>query len=275
MLGAPMNPLDYSDTDPIVALATPWGESAVAVIRLSGEGSLDRLAPLFSRPEPLRKAGSHTLVHGMLIDPAGGAEADEIVCAVYRQGRGYTGEEAAELFVHGSLPGIQLILELLRGAGFRDARPGEFTLRAFLNGRLDLTGAEAVNEIINSRSRAAHAMALHRLGGGIRRRIDHFKKTIVALLGAVEVQLDYPEDEVSLDELIDITALEGCRDEMEVLMASFATGRLYRDGARIALSGRTNAGKSSLFNLFVREDRSIVSPVHGTTRDFCSRTDYD
>ncbi|WP_319562777.1 tRNA uridine-5-carboxymethylaminomethyl(34) synthesis GTPase MnmE [Marispirochaeta sp.] len=263
-----MNPISYDTNDPVVALASPWGESAVAVLRASGKGSLSLLAGCFSRPEALASAASHTLVHGILRNPQTGEAVDEIVCAVYRDGRGYTGEEAVEIFAHGSMPGIQLILETLRSRGFRDARPGEFTLRAFLNGRMDLTRAEAVREIISSRSRAAHGMALHRLEGSIFRRIDTFKSDIRKLLAAVEIQLDYPEDEVPSAELIRKDDIIRVKKELETLASTFSIGRLYQEGARVALSGRTNAGKSSLFNLFVKEDRSIVSDLHGTTRDF-------
>jgi tRNA modification GTPase len=263
-----MNPLEYTDTGPIVALATPWAESAVAVIRTSGAGTLDLLAGCFSRPGALKSAFSHRMVHGTLTDPATGEAADEVLCAVFREGRGYTGEEAAEIYAHGSLPGISLILDILRRRGFRDAAPGEFTLRAFLNGRLDLTQAEAVAEIVASRSRTAHSMALHRLSGGIRELVEGYKSSLTALLAAVEIQLDYAEDEVEAPRKLDTEEVAAIRRGLEALASTFETGRLYRDGARIALSGRTNAGKSSLFNLFVREDRSIVSEVHGTTRDF-------
>ena len=262
-----MNPLDYSGNEPVFALATPWGESAVSVIRISGEGSLALLAPLFSAPERLRSARSHTLLHGALGNGSG-EPLDEVLIAVFAPGRGYTGEEAAEIYCHGSLPGIQSLMEALREAGFRDAEAGEFTLRAFLNGRLDLTQAEAVAEIVSSRSRTAHSMALHRLSGSIGQRIDGFKSVLTRILGSVEIQLDYAEDEVEVPVSFDAAAVEEVRAGLETLASSYSTGRLYRDGARIALSGRTNAGKSSLFNLFVREDRSIVSDIHGTTRDF-------
>lgn len=257
----------YHD-DPIAALATPWGESAVAVIRTSGAGAVERIAACFSRSSALRKAESHAMVHGMLVDPDLGQEIDEVLCAVFLDGRGYTGEESVEIYAHGSLPGIQLILELLRKAGFRDAQPGEFTLRAFLNGRMDLTQAEAVAEIVSAKSRTAHSMALHRLAGGIRERIDSAKEELTILLGAVEIQLDYPEDEVPAADLVDPARIRALGEDLQGLTESYTVGRLYNEGARIALSGRTNAGKSSLFNLFVREDRSIVSEVHGTTRDF-------
>lgn len=263
-----MTPSRAYHEEPIVALATPWGESAVAVIRTSGGGAVDLIAAAFSRPEALMGAASHSLVHGVLVDRENGREIDEVLCAVFRDGRGYTGEESVELYAHGSLPGIELILELTRKLGFRDAEPGEFTQRAFLNGRMDLTQAEAVAEIVSAKSRAAHTMALHRLGGGIRERIDGAKEEIKQHLAAVEIQLDYPEDEVPAADLIDLDSIDSVRRLLQGLTESFSVGRLYKEGARIALSGRTNAGKSSLFNLFVREDRSIVSEVHGTTRDF-------
>ncbi len=263
-----MKPLTYDRNDPVVALATPWGESAVAVIRTSGSGSIDLLSRCFSRPDALLQAATHTLVHGTLINPENRMEVDEVLCAVFHAERGYTGEEAVEIYCHGSLPGIQLILDLLRGAGFRDAEPGEFTLRAFLKGRLDLTQAEAVREIVSSRSRAAHSMALHRLGGGISSRINGVKDILKRVMGTLEIQMDYPEDEVALDTVIDRAGIAEAGEKLRTLSATYATGRLYQEGARLAIAGRTNAGKSSLFNLFVREDRSIVSDIHGTTRDF-------
>ncbi len=263
-----MKPLTYHKDDPVVALATPWGESAVAVIRTSGTGSLKLLSGCFSRPQALLGAESHRLVHGTLFDPETRQEVDEVICAVFQADRGYTGEEAVEIYCHGSLPGIQLILDLLRTCGFRDAEPGEFTLRAFLKGRLDLTQAEAVREIVSSRSRAAHSMALHRLGGGISNRINGVKHILKQVLGTLEIQMDYPEDEVALDTLIDRDGILEAGTKLRSLSATYSTGRLYQEGARLAIAGRTNAGKSSLFNLFVREDRSIVSDIHGTTRDF-------
>lgn len=271
-----MNELPYDTNDPIVALATPWAESALAVIRTSGEGAVDRVAGAFSRPEALRAAGNASMVYGYIIaagiagQPGGDGDerVDEVMAAVFRAPHGYTGEESVEITCHGSLPGIQKILEVLRGQGFRDAAPGEFTMRAFLNGKMDLTRAEAVREIIGAKSRRAQTLALNRLSGGLWRRIDGLKQDLKALLAVVEVQLDYPEDEMEAAPEVPLHKLQDIETELRRLLGTYRTGRLYQEGVRIALSGATNAGKSSLFNLFLREDRSIVSGIHGTTRDY-------
>ncbi|HDQ15400.1 MAG TPA: tRNA uridine-5-carboxymethylaminomethyl(34) synthesis GTPase MnmE, partial [Sediminispirochaeta sp.] len=151
--------IHYDTDDLIAALATPWGESALAVVRTGGEGCIDAVAKVFSDPEKLRQAKSNTLLYGSLREPSGD-EVDQVVLGLYRQGHGYTGQESVEIYCHGSLPGIERIMELLRGAGFRDAQPGEFSLRSFLNGRIDLTRAEAVQEIVSAKTRKAQSLAL-------------------------------------------------------------------------------------------------------------------
>ncbi|MFW6361190.1 MAG: tRNA uridine-5-carboxymethylaminomethyl(34) synthesis GTPase MnmE [Spirochaetota bacterium] len=265
-----MNELPYDTNDPIVALATPWAESALAVVRTSGEGVVDLVARAFSRPEELRAAGNATMLYGYIQTDAGpdGERIDEVMAAVFRAPHGYTGQESVEITCHGSLPGIQKILEVLRWQGFRDAAPGEFTMRAFLNGKMDLTRAEAVREIIGAKSRRAQSLALNRLSGALWRRIEGLKQKLKSLLAAVEVQLDYPEDEMEAAPDVPLETLQEIEGQLRQLLGTYRTGRLYQEGVRVALSGATNAGKSSLFNLFLREDRSIVSGVHGTTRDY-------
>ncbi len=263
-----MKDLAYNPDEPIVALATPWGESALAVIRTSGEGSIDRVAGIFSAPESVRRSPGNAMVLGELLDGAEGAPLDQVVLAVYRAPRSYTGQECVEIFCHGSPPGIQAILAALKGRGFRDAGPGEFTLRAFLNRKMDLTRAEAVQEIVRSKSKEAHAMALHRLSGAIEKRIGAAKERIARLMAAIEVRLDYPEDEVEGEIEAVLPELDAIRSDLRGLQATYRTGRIYQEGVRVALCGRTNAGKSSLFNLLAREERSIVSEIHGTTRDY-------
>lgn len=239
----------------------------MAVVRTSGAGSVDALAPLFSAPRRLRSAAGHTLHRGVLRDPATHDPIDEVVVAVYRAPSSYTGEESVEVFCHGSPAGLSRILDALGRTGFRRADRGEFTLRAFLHGKLDLTRAEAVQEIVAAKSVRAQQLALARLGGGVQRRIAAAKDALVEMLAAMEVQLDYPEDEVA-DVPVDTQRLQRIAGDLQSLADTYETGRIYRDGFRVALAGRTNAGKSSLFNLFLKEDRAIVSDVHGTTRDY-------
>jgi len=261
-----MNDLAYDPDEPIVALATAWGESALAVVRTSGAGSIDRVAEIFSRPSALREAAGNTLHHGRLLD--NGEVVDEVIVSVFRAPASYTGQESVEIACHGSIPGITRVVSLLKAHGFRDAGPGEFTLRAFLNRKMDLTQAEAVREIVSSRTARAHALALHRLGGAVHDRIDSAKQRITKLASTIEIGLDYPEEEVPGEIADALPDLRSIRGELAALVDTYRTGKLYQEGVRVALCGRTNAGKSSLFNLFAREERSIVSEVHGTTRDY-------
>ena len=260
-----MKDVKYDPDDLIAALATPWAESALAVIRTSGPGCINKLAELYSASDKLIKAEGNTIVYGYITD--GSEKLDEVMAAVYRAPRSYTGQESVEFFVHGSLPGIKKILELFYRSGFREASPGEFTFRAFLNQKMDLTRAEAVQEIISSKSKQAQSLALNRLSGSIEGSINSIKSDMTDLLASVEIQLDYPEDEV---EMPDVTASETkpIEDKMNRLLSTYKAGKIYQEGVRVVLAGKTNAGKSSLFNLFLKEDRSIVSDIHGTTRDY-------
>lgn len=253
--------------DCIAALATAMGESALALIRTSGKGCLDRLAVCTDRPGALKAAKSHRIVLAHFIDPQSGEEIDQVLIAVYRAPRSYSGEDSAEISCHGNPNGIVAILEVLYRNGFRPAAGGEFTLRAFLNGKMDLTRAEAVQEIVSARTRTSQVMALQRLNGSIEREVNQIKSGLVSLMAAVSIQLDYPEDETGPIPLDRASLLKGI-SRLETLSSTYASGRLYQQGAVVALAGRTNAGKSSLFNLFLKEERAIVSPIHGTTRDY-------
>jgi tRNA modification GTPase len=160
------------------------------------------------------------------------------------------------------------VIERLLEVGFRRAKPGEFTLRAFANGRMDLTRAEAVSEVIAAHTEESRMLALRRLSGALADRVGELKSGILAALAAVEVQLDYAEDDAAEDIKFDEFGLQSIEDSLRALASTAGRARLFRDGVRVAIAGRTNAGKSSLFNLLLREDRSIVSDVHGTTRDY-------
>ncbi|HUX22164.1 MAG TPA: tRNA uridine-5-carboxymethylaminomethyl(34) synthesis GTPase MnmE [Spirochaetia bacterium] len=263
-----MKDLAYDPDETIAALATPWGESALAVIRTSGQGSIDKLASVFSKPEALRSAPGNSLIHGRILAPKGGSTVDEVVLAVYRSPRSYTGQDSVEIFGHGSIPGVRGLLSALKEAGFRDAGPGEFTLRAFLNKKMDLTRAEAVHEIVSAKSREAQSLALHRLSGAVEERINSAKRHLTGLASTIEIQLDYPEDEVAGELGTALPEVRGAGAELRSLLSTYRAGRLYQEGLRVSLCGKTNAGKSSLFNLLLREERSIVSELHGTTRDF-------
>lgn len=256
----------YVTDDIIYALATAWAQSALAVIRVSGDGCRAVLASCFSRPKALLNAENATLVHGYICD-MNANRIDEVVAAVYTKGHGYTLEESVEFTCHGSLSVIREILELFSKLGMRSAEGGEFTYRAFLHGRMDLTQAEAVQELVFSQSERSRSYALQRLEGSLKDRISMLKQQVLTVMASVEVQLDYAEDE--LDEFVfPRSEVVNTIEQLKTLKQTYSIGRLYRHGARIVLAGATNAGKSSLFNLLLKQERSIVSPVKGTTRDY-------
>jgi len=264
-----MNKSNYNLSDSIFALATPRGESAIAVIRISGDDISSKIASLLSNPEKLLNAGSFSIIRSVIMAPDTKNRVDDVLIGIYKAPKSYTGQDCLELFCHGSLPGIEKIMSLLRSIGFRDAEPGEFTLRAFLNQKLDLTRAEAVNEIIKAKTRQAHSLALNRLSGGISGIIAEIKEKLVNLMASLSVCIDYPEDEVDFDdEKSFCSRLDETIEALSRLFDTYRIGKIFQKGVSLVIAGSTNAGKSMLFNLFLREDRSIVSDTHGTTRDY-------
>jgi tRNA modification GTPase len=261
-----MQELPYDTEDPICALATPWAPSALAVVRTSGKGCIEAFARFFSRPQALLSAPGNTALHGRVVD-AFGATLDDVVVTVFRAPASSTGQDVVEVSCHGSLPGLKRILGALTGGGFRPANPGEFTLRAFLNGKVDLTKAEAVQEIVAAKTSRAQALALDRLSGAITGRIQAMKEGLLNVVALLNIQLDYAEDDVETLP-VPFEKLTQVRDDARTLAATYRTGKVYQEGLTVVLVGQTNAGKSSLFNLFLKEDRSIVSDEHGTTRDW-------
>ncbi|MGA2548232.1 MAG: tRNA modification GTPase [Rectinemataceae bacterium] len=259
----------YLDTGvPIAALATVPGESALAVIRTAGPGAVELAAPLFSRPAALLSARGLSLVHGELVDPKNGEAVDEVLAGVFRAPAGPIGEDGVEFYCHGSPAVIRRALSLLEEAGFAPALPGEFSFRAFLRGKTDLVKVEAVQELVRAGNEGARAEAFRRLEGGLSRALAASREAIVDALTEAEARLDYAEDDDSPAGGLDPAVLRRVRDLVAGLAASYAAGRLYERGARAVVVGRPNAGKSSLFNLLIREERSIVASDPGTTRDW-------
>ncbi|MDC7127186.1 MAG: tRNA uridine-5-carboxymethylaminomethyl(34) synthesis GTPase MnmE [Spirochaetales bacterium] len=266
-----MKDLDYNTDECIATLATGWEESAIAVIRTSGSGSITLASKVFSAPKKLLQAEGNTIVYGYIIDPDSGDRVDEVLIAVFKAPKSYTGEDSVEIFGHGGIPAVSGILTALKKAGFRDAAPGEFTMRAFINGKLDLTRAEAVHEIVTAKTKRAHSLAINRLSGALENRIDTIKTSILNILSKVELLLDYPDDELDgqISEYpLTSEEIKSTIIEVDKLAESFKTGKVFREGVPVALAGKTNAGKSSLFNMLLKEDRAIVSEIHGTTRDY-------
>ncbi|MBN2534450.1 MAG: tRNA uridine-5-carboxymethylaminomethyl(34) synthesis GTPase MnmE [Spirochaetales bacterium] len=259
--------MKYSQSDAIAALASAPGQSAIAIIRTSGDQSLAILSRLFRGRIKPDKAQGHTLHHGILFNPDTGENIDEVILGIYRSPSSYTGEESAEISCHGSMTIIKKIMILLEKNGFRQAQPGEFTLRAFLNRKIDLTRAEAVNEIIRARSDKGRALALNRLSGVIEERINAIKQELLKIQAGIEVRIDYPDEDLE-DSPVHQNQLESIKNRIGSLLTTYRTGKLIQEGITIVIAGSTNAGKSTLFNLLLREDRAIVSDIHGTTRDY-------
>ena len=255
----------YTTEEPIYALATPFSPSALAVIRTSGIDVISLVQKVFKGRLTGRPNG--TAVHGWIVDK-NREKVDEVVALLYNHGHGYTGEEAVEIMCHGSLPVIKKISTTLEEAGFRLALKGEFTYRAFLGGRMDLTEAEAVEELVSAKGERGRKDALSRLSGSIRNEADKAKDEIINILASLEVQLDYGEDDIPEEWIFPSERVDAIINRLEKIRNTYASSRLYSQGAKVVLAGSTNAGKSSLFNALLKENRAIVSSVAGTTRDY-------
>ena len=206
-------------------------------------------------------------MHGYVCD-AEGKPVDEVMVIKYDKGHGYTSEEAFEIMCHGSLPVIRAISSLLESIGIREALRGEFTYRAFIHGRMDLTEAEAVEEIVRARSLRGAGDALMRLSGSVLTEAERMKDSILDILASLEVQLDYGEDEIPEEWVFPSEKVALIKDRLRAIASTFRSSRRWAEGAIVVIAGRTNAGKSSLYNALLRENRAIVSPVEGTTRDY-------
>ncbi len=255
--------------DTIAAIATPLAPSAVGILRLSGPGAIsavDRVFAPFSGG-PMAQRADRTLVYGALHDREGGV-IDHCLCTLSRAPRSYTGEDTAELQCHGSPTALALGLEALFAAGARQAGPGEFTRRAFLNGKLDLTRTEAVADLIHAETPAAVRHAAGQLGGALERAVGGVYDGLSDLCAHFHAVLDYPDEDIQPFEAAELAdALERAAAELDKLAATYQRGRLLNEGVPCAIVGRPNAGKSTLFNALLGYDRAIVTDIPGTTRD--------
>lgn len=253
----------------IIASATPPGSSAIAVIRLSGKDALKLVDQCFynqHNQQVLLHKKSHTLSFGYL---ANGQEViDEVVAAVYKSPHSYTGEDTVEISCHGS-PYIQeQIIHLFLLQGARLASPGEFTLRAFLNGKMDLTKAEAVADLIASNSKASHRMAISQMRGGFGNDLKALRQQLIDFAALIELELDFSEEDVEFaDRQRFVALINQIQQQIKPLMNSFKLGNALKNGVPVAIAGKPNAGKSTLLNALLNEERAIVSPIAGTTRD--------
>jgi tRNA modification GTPase len=251
--------------DTIVALATAPGLGAIAVIRLSGPKAIEITASVFSKKSLINQP-SHTVHFGKLMN--GTEVIDEVVVSIYRAPKSYTGEEVVEISCHGA-PLIQdEILQLMIQAGARMAKPGEFTQRAFLNGKLDLTQAEAVADLIASNTDAARKTALHNLKGGFSTDLQLMREKLIKFSALIELELDFSQEDVAFANKKELEILvQQLQIKTQSLLDSFKLGNVIKNGVQVAIVGKPNAGKSTLLNALLNENRALVSEIPGTTRD--------
>lgn len=256
------------DTDTIAAISTPMGEGAIAIVRVSGPDAVKAANQIFKGPN-IEEVQSHTIHYGFIVDPKTNEKVEEVMVTVLRAPKTFTREDIVEINCHGGLVSVNRVLQLVLNQGVRLAEPGEFTKRAFLNGRIDLSQAEAVMDLIRAKTDRAMNVAIGQMEGKLSQLVRRLRQTILETLAHVEVNIDYPEYD-DVEEMTHKLLFEKATEinaEIEKLLETSKQGKILRDGLSTVIIGRPNVGKSSLLNSLVHENKAIVTDIPGTTRD--------
>jgi tRNA modification GTPase len=259
---------DKMEYDTIAAISTPKGEGAIAIVRLSGDQAVEIANKLFKEKD-LEKVDSHTIHYGHLIDPASNQTIEEVMVSILRAPKTFTREDVVEINCHGGIFSVNKVLELVLSQGVRLAEPGEFTKRAFLNGRIDLSQAEAVMDLIRAKTDRAMAVAMNQVEGRLSKLIQTLRQQLLEILAHIEVNIDYPEydDVEEMTNNMLISKAQNILVEIQKLLETSKQGKILREGLATVIIGRPNVGKSSLLNTLVQESKAIVTDIPGTTRD--------